>query len=322
MNARQHQPLVLILLLLLAGFGWAQETAPARQGPQEEMLPEEAQQEQWSKAFQAAEDVFKSEDQSASIPLYQALVAQITEQRLKHDLNGPEQLLLYRSLDHLGLAFFNDGQKEQSGQVFLKLIELNPNYELDQATVSSKIIDYYNQIKNQNLGAISIISEPKGATVKMDGQTVGVTDLPSLHGLKGDHEIEITKPGFVAQKQTVSVVPQRTVKINVKLERSSSVGYFITYPKGIEIIMGGKSLGVSSGEASARGIEAATQRNLPGADFSADFPIPDLLPGSYEIEFRKPCWEGQTRRITIDKNDDYYFEPIVLEPSMAILNIT
>lgn len=321
MNIRSNSKLATFLILLLAVFAWAQETAP-QQGPQEEMLPEEAQQEQWSKAFQAAEDVFKSEDQAASIPMYQDLISQITEQRLKRPLSDPERLLLFRSLDHLGLAFFFDGQNEQSGQVFLKLIELNPNYELDQATVSSKIIDFYNKIKNQNLGTLSITSDPKGATVNVDGQPVGVTDLPSLYSLKGEHEIEITKPGFIPQKQTVSVVPQRNVKINIKLERSSSVGYFITYPKGVEIIMGGKSLGVSSGDAGQRGIEAATQRNMPAADFSAEFPIPDLLPGNYDIEFKKPCWEGQTRRIAIDKNDDYFFEPIVLDPSMATINIT
>lgn len=315
------QKFLAVMLVLLSVLAWAQETAP-QGGPQEEMLPEEAQQQQWTKAFQSAEEVFKSENQSASIPMYQDLVSQITEQRLKRQLSDPEKLLLYRSLDHLGLAFFFDGQKEQSGQVFLKLIELNPNYELDQATVSSKIIDFYNQIKNQNLGTVSITTEPKGATVKLDGQTVGTSDLQSLYSLKGDHAIEISKPGFVTQNQAISIVPQRNIKVNVKLERSSSVGYFVTYPKGVEIVLSGKSLGLSSGEPSQRAMDAATQRNLPSTDFSGEFPIPDLQPGTYDIEFRKPCWEGQTRRVTIDKNDDYYFEPIVLEASPAFLNIT
>jgi tetratricopeptide (TPR) repeat protein len=309
------------ILFLLAAFAWAQETPP-QGGPQEEPLPEEAQQQQWTTAFQAAEEVFKSENQTDSIALYQDLIAKITEQRMKHPLNDPEKLLLFRSLDHLGLAFYNDGQKDQAGQVFLKLVELNPNYSLDETTVSSKIIDFYGQIKNQNLGTLSITTDPKGATVTLDGQMLGTTDLMTVYSLKGEHEIEISKPGFVAQKQTVSIVPQRNVKINLKLERSSSVGYFITYPKGVELTMAGKSLGVSTGEPNQRATDAAVQRNLPPADFSSEFPISDLLPGSYEIEFKKPCWELQTRRITIEKNDDYYFEPIVLEPSLSYLNIT
>lgn len=313
--------LFAVLLLLATAVLWAQESS-VQQGPHEEMLPEEAQQQEWTKAFQDAETVFKSENQTDSIPLYQDLIAKITEQRLKRQLSDPERLLLFRSLDHLGLAFFFDGQRDQSGQVFLKLVELNPNYELDPTTVSSKVIDFYNQIKNQNLGMINVTTDPKGATVKLDGQIVGTSDLVSLYSLRGDHQVEISKPGFVSQTQVVSTIPQRTVKVNVKLERSSSVGYFITYPKNVELIMAGKSLGVTTGEPNQRATESATQHNLPPNEFSAEFPIADLLPGTYEIEFRKPCWEGQTRRITIDRNDDYYFEPIVLEASPAFLNIT
>lgn len=322
MNKAANLRVAVILLLLCTAFAWTQNPPAPGQGPQEEMLPEEAQQQEWTKAFQQAEDAFKAEDQTLSIPLYQDLVAKITVVRTQRPLSDPEKLVLFRSLDHLGQAFYNDAQKDQSGQVFLKLIELNPNYELDQETTSRKIIDFLAQIKTQNLGTINIISDPKGATVKLDGTAVGITDLTAIYSLKGDHELEVSKPGFLAQKQTLSVSPQKNLKVNIKLERSSSVGYFITYPKGIEVIMGGKPLGVSSGDAGQRGLDAATAHNLPAADFSGEFAIPDLAPGVYEIEFRKPCWESQTRRVTIEKNDDYFFEPIILEPSLAFLNIT
>jgi tetratricopeptide (TPR) repeat protein len=314
----------LFFLLLVFSVAIAQqESPPPGSKPQEEALPEEAQQQDWTKAFQAAESTFQSDNQPASIPMFQDLITQIVEQKVKRGLTQPEQSLLQRSLDYLGQAFFNEGQVDEARGVFLKLIEANPNYRVNEDVVSPKVVSFISQIRAENVGTISVVSDPKEAIVKLDGNEVGVTDLTGLFSLKGDHEIEISKPGYIAQTKAVTVVAQKTQKINVTLERSSSVGYFVTYPKGVELTMAGKSLGVTGGDVpSDRASRVATEQNLPVNDFSAEFPVSDLQPGTYEVDFKKPCFESQTRRFTIDKNDDYRFEPIVLAPSYAYINIT
>jgi tetratricopeptide (TPR) repeat protein len=86
--------------------------------------------------------------------------------------------------------------------------------------------------------------------------------------------------------------------------------------------MNGKSLGFTAGDAPERTTAAAAERNLPVTEFSAEFPIPELQPGTYEVEFRKPCWETPRRRMEITANDDYYLAPIIMEPAKATLNIT
>ncbi len=315
---------VLNLLLYFCVFAFGQQTTPPPEsGPEEAPIEEEAIQMQWSKTFQEAEAVFNSADQTSSIPMFEALITQITEKKVKRGLTDPEMLLLLRSLDYLGQANYNEGEAEKSRLVFLKLMELNPNYQLNQDLTSPKIIEFVRQIKDQNLGTITITSDPPGATVKLDGIAAGTTDIAELYSLKGDHDLEISKPGFVSQQSTINVVPGRTQKFAFKLERSSSVAYFITYPKGVEISMGEKLLGTTAGTAPPlRAQQSAIAMNLPVADFSGDFAVPDLQPGSYEVQFRKPCWETQLRRITIEENADYPFEPIVLSPSLAQLNIT
>src|SRR3990172_2991952 len=97
----------VFLVLWAAVGGLAQEA-----GPQEEMIPEEAQQEQWSHIFQEAEKVFNSENQSACIAMFQDLISQLTEQKIRRTLTEPERILLLRSLDYLGQAFFLEGQPE------------------------------------------------------------------------------------------------------------------------------------------------------------------------------------------------------------------
>jgi hypothetical protein len=313
----------VFVVFLLCAFVFAQEeTPPPESKPEETPLAEETMQMEWAKTFQEAENLFNSADQASSIPMFETLITQITEEKVKRGLTDPETLLLLRSLDYLGQANYNEGEQEKSRLVFLKLMELNPNYQLNQELTSPKIIEFVRRIKDDNLGSITITTEPPGATVKLDGVEVGTTDITALYSLKGDHDLEISKPGFVSQNSAINVVPGRAQKFNFKLERSSSVAYFITYPKGVEIALGDKLLGTTAGNAPPRAEQTATASNLPIAEFSSEFAVPDLQPGSYEVEFRKPCYETQRRRITIDVNDDYPFEPIVLAPSLAYLNIT
>lgn len=320
MNRKMIQ---LLLCILIASQLLAQETVPPPPGgPEETPIEEEAQQQEWAKAFQEAEAMFNSAEQTSSIPMFENLVTKITEEKIKRGLTEPELFLLYKSLDYLGQANYNEGEQEKSSLVFLKLLELNPNYQLDESLVSSKIINFVAKIKQENLGLLNITSDPPGATVKLDNKEIGVTDLPAMYSLKGDHDLEISKPGFVPQKQTISVKPGKPQKLAFKLERSSSVAYFITYPKDVEILLNEKRLGVTGGNAAERAETAAIQQNLAASDFSAEFPVPELQPGTYEVTFRKPCWETQIRRVTIEINDDYLFEPVVLSPSLSYLNVT
>lgn len=313
----------LSLCVIVVKFSLAQETPPPESKPQEAPIEEEAMQIQWATAFQEAEKVFNSENQTSCIPMFEGLITQITEQKVKRGLTDPEMLLLLRSLDYLGQANYNEGETEKSKLVFLKLMELNPNYQLNQELTSPKIIDFVKKIKEQNLGTITITTEPPGASIKLDGVSAGNSDITGLYSLKGDHDLEISKPGFVSQQSTINVVPGKSQKFNFKLERSSSVAYFITYPKGVEISMGDKLLGTTAGTTPPqRAEQSAIAMNVPLADFSDEFAVPDLQPGSYEVQFKKPCWETQLRKITIEENADYPFEPIVLTPSIAQLNIT
>lgn len=313
---------IWVLLLLICSCLFAQETPQPEQGPQEELIPEEAQLQNWTKAFTEAEAVFNSVDQPQSIPLFQTLIANITAEKMKRSLTEPERLLLLKSLDYLGQGFYLEGQPEEARNVFLKLIETDPNYTMNADLVSSKIIDFVNEIKAESLGALSISSTPPGATIEIDGIEAGTTDLASVYTLKGTHEIRAEKPGYHPQSQTIEVAPGKTQKIAFALERSSSVAYFVTYPKGVEVLLRGKSLGFTSGEAPERAQPAAAERTLPVTEFSGEFPVPELQPGEYEVEFRKPCWETPIRRLTITANDDYYYAPIIMEPAKATLNIT
>ena len=61
---------ICFFILLFCSCLFAQETPPPGQGPEEELIPEEAQLQKWNKAFSDAEAVFNSENQPQSIPMF------------------------------------------------------------------------------------------------------------------------------------------------------------------------------------------------------------------------------------------------------------
>jgi tetratricopeptide (TPR) repeat protein len=313
---------ICFIVLLACTSLLAQEIPPPGAGPEEELIPEEAQLQEWQKAFTEAESVFNSINQPQSIQLFQDLSSKITAEKMKRPLTEPERLLLLKSLDYLGQGFYLEGQTEEAKSVFLKLIETDSNYQMNEQLVSSKIIDFVKELKAENLGVLSVTSIPSGATIELDGVSVGTTDLPSVYALKGSHEITVSRPGYHPQTQVIEVNPGRTQNVTFTLERSSSVAYFITYPKGVEVLMRGKSLGFTSGDAPERVTPTAAEHNLQSSEFSGEFPVEELQPGTYEVEFRKPCWQTPVRRLEITANDDYFIAPIIMEPAKAVLNIT
>src|SRR5438309_12075285 len=119
----KHTAILFLIVFSFFSFNlMAQEIPPPTSGPREEPIPEEAQQQKWTAAFQDAEKAFNSDTPESSIPLFQNLVTEISDQKNQRQLSQSELSLLWRSLDYLGQAYFNDGQVDPARSVFVKLI--------------------------------------------------------------------------------------------------------------------------------------------------------------------------------------------------------
>jgi len=176
----------------------------------------------WNKMFQAAEGLFNSASQYSSVSSFQDLIKQIVDLQQKQALSAEENDLLERSLDYLGQAFFNNNEPEKAKEAFTRLIRQNPNYKLDEDMVSPKIVDFFSQIKRQSLGTLTVSSNPVGADIKLDGKTIGKTNLDRAFASKGEHTVEISKPGYETITKTVQVSTDGA-RIQVQLEQTSLV---------------------------------------------------------------------------------------------------
>jgi hypothetical protein len=90
----------------------------------------------------------------------------------------------------------------------------------DWTAKAAKQLETVINTKMWNYGAIKIKSVPKGASVIIDGNEVGKTDLAIGHHLPGKFSLEIALPSYVAVKETITVEPRKTVDLSFQLRHT------------------------------------------------------------------------------------------------------
>ena len=69
---------------------------------------------------------------------------------------------------------------------------------------------------------LSITSEPKGATVRVDGKSIGVAPIAAATVPPGRHEVRFEKAGFAPSIQSVEGAPGEVVEVRARLTRLSA----------------------------------------------------------------------------------------------------
>ena len=68
------------------------------------------------------------------------------------------------------------------------------------------------------VGSLNVTTAPAGATVYIDGQSVGTTPFTCSDILSGQHTIRVTKSGYKEYNQTITITQNATTRINTSLD--------------------------------------------------------------------------------------------------------
>jgi hypothetical protein len=183
--------------------------------------------------------------------------------------------------------------------------------------------------------SLTIISEPPGAEIVVDGATVGTTPA-TVPLAPGRHILKIVKDGYASFERKVSIVQgsQQTIQAQLK-EKKKKIGLENIIIGAIGTLQGGNTEGTTTtagasepsaqtGSGTGTGGEEAgagtgTGQGMPGAQTTIAFAsVPDgadvrvdgsLIgvtpvsveadPGSYGIELRKSGYETWTQNVTV-----------------------
>ncbi len=203
------------------------------------------------------------------------------------------------------------------------LIDLDPDFDVDRAITSQRLAAIFDRIKAEKLAQVKLAYVPEGGTLKVDGRPSPPLARKFLPF--GTHVLAYARPGFAPAEATVELGPRDVKPVDFQLARTSSTVTCYVHPSGAEVLLDGRSLGHTRGQAGPEALALAVPAGLRPEDLSAAFVIDGLQPGKHDLELRAPCC--RPRRLSLDASfatpfADHVLEAIRLEPSRGSLTVT
>jgi len=265
---------------------------------------------------------FEGPQQGQSLLRFEEIIGRLETERRQGTLTEPGATLLVNAYEYRARVQFNLGNTDKAGDSFRALIALRPQHNLDAASISPKVIDFFKGVKARIIGFVTVQSMPQGATVALNGKPLSVTDFFPLEVVAGDYTLDITKNGYRQETRPVTVAAGETLSLQFDLVRTSATGFVITEPTDVEILIDGVRRGSTTGVLDPALAAIAAARGLDPAKSSSRLEIPDLPSGSHTIEFRRPCYETLKLGLDVPEPQDYDIPPIKLEPSIGTIALT
>ncbi len=325
MSTKTPAPRRLVPLFLLCLATAAPKPAPA-QAPVVDATARELQAVQDQMARATAE--FEGPQQSRSIVLFEEAITRLEAlQRITGGLPTRGRDMLVEAYELRGRAYFNIGLQEKASESFRFLVQLKPDYNISKEKVSPKVVDLFASVKKALVALLAVSSQPPGAKVTLISGTgeraeLGLTDFFPLEILAGDYTVEVTKEGYRPETRTVSLAPRATEALEIPLTRTLASAFFITEPAGVEVWIDGELRATTGGTLVPDQQELARLGGLDPARASARLEIANLSLGTHLVELKKKCYEPVKRQLETPVPQDYPFEPVRMEDSLASLRLT
>lgn len=253
--------------------------------------------------FSAAMDLFDSPNQPSSIPEFKKIIDALAG---KPGLSPEASLLVKKSLEYHARASFNMGDDSTCDADLRRLISIDPAYQIKREDVSPKFFTLFDSLRGNLIGFLRVSSTPPGATVYLDDEVIGTTDLVDRPAVVGMHKLRLSRKGFEEIAQDVSVGPRQTLPLSFELARTAASLSVTTAPAGADVSLDGQPVGKTP--------EGPAETSLP-------LLIDGLALGKHIVTFARPCYETASYSVMIESIQDLELPTTTLDPSTAALSI-
>ena len=158
-----------------------------------------------------------------------------------------EDLTLFVNILHLlGTCYTFNGDLNESSSSFLRAYLINPALKPDPTVYPPDICDVYEAVgadaSQVGTGSISVDSEPKGASVYLDGMPMGVAPVTIDNIVIGKHIIRLSKLGYQYFGSVLTIKKDETRTLSATLQSIPGVSRILAeknnlpslFAKGIE----------------------------------------------------------------------------------------
>jgi len=153
-------------------------------------------------------------------------------------VTGEELGMIYL---YKGLSYFKMDQKYKAELAFEQCLKIFPDVRLEEENVPEEVIETFNRMKRENFLKLTVITEPEGAEVHMNGIFKGTTPLVISNLYSDIYEVIIAKSGYAVHKEQSVFLPGKDRKLEVELNKTESEGIvkISTEPSGADITISG-----------------------------------------------------------------------------------
>jgi hypothetical protein len=150
--------------------------------------------------------------------------------------------------------------------------------------------------------AISVTSDPSGASIFIDGRDSGKVTPSSLTLEKGSHGVLVRKPGFLDEIMTADVQPGQTIGFAPRLRQLGSTDEIRSVNK-VKKLFGGKDGLAGMGSVAIHTTPKGAQISINQRVLDHLSPAEFLLnPGNYVVDITASGCKPLHRVITVEKN--------------------
>jgi len=215
------------------------------------------------------------------------------------------------------------GKRPQAAKRLETILELNPNFELDRALTNARLTNLFETTRTARFSKLVLALTPEDGELSLDGKPLHPR-RPSYYLAPGNHLLRYARPGFTPQEHKLELAPKGTRTLPLSLARTSSTVRVNTHPVGAEVLLDGKSAGVTRGQAPATLASWAEKLGLTLTQLSGDLVLDGLAPGRHRIEIKAPCFKA--RLLELDESfatpfADHTLEPVKLASSRGSLTV-
>ena len=238
---------------------------------------------------------------------------------------GPEWIqMLCESYNWLAVLDDRSAQNKPRTQVRLQaLLDLNPDFELDRALTSQRLLTLYDRMKGEKYALVKLSYSPEGGRLLVDGKPNPPVTRKFLPF--GTHKLTYSRPGHATSDVILELAPHDVKSTDFKLPRTASTITLYVPPSDIEILLDGQSLGFATGKAGPEAASLAIPPGLRPEELSGPFVIPQLTPGKHRLELRASCFRSKVLELGAEfatPPADHTLEPIRMDPSKGTLSVS
>ncbi len=229
------------------------------------------------------------------------------------------------ALDYRARAYFNQGDRERARADFTELLRVSIDYQIDEKMVSPKVVELFKDVRKENVGSLSVVSDPPGAEVFLGDVSLGGSPVLGRTVLKGAYKLRLVMKGYDEYSEDLEVAPHAEMKREVHLRPNRRTLQFITQPAGVKISVDGEMAGTTFGTLTPDLQALARDAGLDPAKASAPLLVPGVTAGEHLVTFEKECYQTAPRKVTVsldlEHNTLQTFTPVLLKETLGQLQV-